>query len=40
MNVLLTDTYGMHVCPDANGVNVNAYRMFEAVLVIFTKALL
>ena len=37
MNLLITDSIRMYVCPDANGANVNVYRMFEAVWCIFTK---
>jgi hypothetical protein len=38
MNVIITDTCCLHVCFHPDGVFVNVYRMFDAVLVIFTKA--
>lgn len=37
MNVPFTDVRGMYVCLAYKGANANGYRMFDAVLVIFTK---
>lgn len=40
MNVFITDESWLHVSFSSKGANVNVYRMFEAVLVIFTKTIL
>ena len=40
MNVTITDKIPLYVSQCPNGANVNVYRMFEAVLVIFTNAML
>jgi hypothetical protein len=37
MNVFITDETGLHVSGGLKGAIVNVYRMFDSVLVIFTK---
>jgi hypothetical protein len=39
MNVFITDKIPLYVSRSPDGANVNVYRMFEAVLVIFTNAM-
>lgn len=37
MNVIIIDAFTLHVWVPQKHTNVNGYRMFETVLVIFTE---